>query len=801
MVRISSLNRLSAWIAIAVVATICAQAQTSFGPVNLGSTSAAMTVTVPVTTAGTLGTISVGTQGAVNQDFVVATGGTCTVNQLYAAAATCTVNLTFAPKFAGSRSGAAVLADTAGNVMGTGFVAGMGMGPQVYYPTNPEMTPNVSGGTYFSFYMAPNALAVDGNGNIFYGNAGYAPNTVFKLTPSAPGSSTYTASALDANVENPLSLAVDGAGNVYCGSGGSWMGVPPQLLKYTLLPDGSYSAAQPLAVGQFADNNSSTLGGVAVDGSGNVFISDQFANAVYELKLQADGTYAPLAQIASGLLNAWGTAVDGNGNIYVATSDVGIVKLVPQVGGTYTSTVISSTTYANGVAVDGIGNVYFANYGPPVELALQPNGTYLERTLGNVESSLGIYSVAVDASGNLFVGDGNTGNVVEIPYATQPTLMPYASTAVGKVSTDSPQTFTIGNNGNMPLVFADIAYPVNFPEALGILGECPIGKQLLPNASCTLTINFQPSVSGPIADSLYISDNAQNMQYATQTINLNGTGTGVTRANAWWNRYAQITYGASLTNVLNATASVPGTFVYTTSKGVVLTPATILPAGNYILYADFTESFGAPMFRRLQQTPGGKFHRALQLTVLQAPLLVTPTDMTITYMSQVPTYQYTVSGLINGDTQAASMTGIPTINANATAPVRAGYIRGQVFITAPVGAYPLKSAWGSMLSSNYTFQFGTGTLTIIPATTPLTITARNVTVAKGAKFPTSLSYTMTGMLGMDSASTAGTGAPSITTTATAQSAPGTYTITASAGTFAAPNYSGVNYANGTLTIK
>ena len=789
MVRISSLNRLSAWIAIAVVATICAQAQTSFGPVNLGSTSAAMTVTVPVTTAGTLGTISVGTQGAVNQDFVVATGGTCTVNQLYAAAATCTVNVTFAPKFAGSRSGAAVLADTAGNVMGTGFVAGMGMGPQVYYPTNPEMTPNVSGGTYFSFYMAPNALAVDGNGNIFYGNAGYAPNTVFKLTPSAPGSSTYTASALDANVENPLSLAVDGAGNVYCGSGGSWMGVPPQLLKYTLLPDGSYSAAQPLAVGQFADNNSSTLGGVAVDGSGNVFISDQFANAVYELKLQADGTYAPLAQIASGLLNAWGTAVDGNGNIYVATSDVGIVKLVPQVGGTYTSTVISSTTYANGVAVDGIGNVYFANYGPPVELALQPNGTYLERTLGNVESSLGIYSVAVDASGNLFVGDGNTGNVVEIPYATQPTLMPYASTAVGKVSTDSPQTFTIGNNGNMPLVFADIAYPVNFPEALGILGECPIGKQLLPNASCTLTINFQPSVSGPIADSLYISDNAQNMQYATQTINLNGTGTGLTRANAWWNPSAQITYGANLSHVLNATASVPGTFIYQTYAGMPITTATILPAGNTTLQVIFNPQGGGPAVKR-----------SLLLTVLPAPLTITPANTTVSYMSLVPTYAYTLSGFVNGDTAATAVTGTPTINANATAPVRAGYVRGQVFITAPIGTYPLVSAWGSLRAANYAPIFGTGTLTIVPATTPLTITAKNVKVAKG-NIPSSFAYTVSGMVGFDSQTSAITGAPLLTTGATAQSGPGTYPIVVSAGTSMAPNYSGINYVDGTLTIK
>jgi len=777
--------------------TLSAYSQTNFGLIKLGDSSPTATVTVSVTTAGTLGAIAVRTQGAANLDFVAGLGGadrggSCTVNRLYSAGTTCTANVTFTPKFAGPRAGAVVLTNTGGNVIGTAFMAGTGIGPQVYYPGNAEMTPVVSGGTYFAhnIFMDPNALAVDGKGDIFYGNSGFAPNSVFKLTPNAPGSTTYTASSLDSKLLNPLAVAVDGAGNVYVSSGGySWTGYPPQVFKYALLPDDSYTPAQPIAVGQFADNTQSVPSGLAIDGSGNLFISDQFAGVVYKAALLPDGTFAPLKQIASGLGKAWGAAVDGSGNVYVATGPPGVAKLTARPDGTYSVTAINSTAWVNGLAVDSIGNVYLAGYIQPRELVLQSNGSYREKTL-NPGGGLNSLSVAVDASGNVFIGDGNTGNVVEEPYGRQPLSLSFASTAVGSTSSDSPKTLTLGNNGNTPLVFADIAYPVDFPEHLGVPGDCPIGTPLAPSASCTLSINFQPSVSGLVTDSFVISDNALNGQYTEQTISLNGTGTGTTRADAWWNPFAQITYGANLSNVLNATSSVPGKFVYSTNKGVSINPATILPAGNWILEANFTAKTGR-----------ATFHRVLQLKVLQAPLLVMPTSMTLTYMSQIQRYTYTVSGLINGDTQATAVTGTPTINANGTVPVLAGYICGQVFIMAPVGTYPLKSAWGSMKSSNYALQFGTGTLTIVPTTKALTITARNVTVAKGAKFPTSFSYTKTGMLGMDSASTAGKGVPIVRTTATAKSARGTYPITVSAGTFAAPNYSGVNYVNGTLTIQ
>jgi hypothetical protein len=103
-------------------------AQTNFGPVDLGG-SATDTVTVPIASAGTLSSIAVVTQGAPDLDFTSAAGGTCSSGIAYAANDSCTLNVTFAPKVAGVRYGAVVLADQRG-VMGTDYLQGTGDGAQ-----------------------------------------------------------------------------------------------------------------------------------------------------------------------------------------------------------------------------------------------------------------------------------------------------------------------------------------------------------------------------------------------------------------------------------------------------------------------------------------------------------------------------------------------------------------------------------------------------------------------------------------------------------------------------------------------
>src|SRR4051812_32516487 len=58
--------------------------------------------------------------------------------------------------------------------------------------------------------------------------------------------------------------------------------------------------------------------GVAVDGSGNVFVADSNNSAVKEIV--AAGGYTTVNTLGSGFNTPFGVAVDGSGNVFVADS-------------------------------------------------------------------------------------------------------------------------------------------------------------------------------------------------------------------------------------------------------------------------------------------------------------------------------------------------------------------------------------------------------------------------------------------------------------------------------------------------
>jgi hypothetical protein len=95
--------------------------------------------------------------------------------------------------------------------------------------------------------------------------------------------------------------------------------------------------------------------GVAVDGSGDVFIADTGNNRVVEVK--PDGTQTT---IGTGINHPYGVAVDGAGDVFIAEPDINqVVEVKP--GGTQT-TIVSGLATPLGVAVDGAGDVFIADH-------------------------------------------------------------------------------------------------------------------------------------------------------------------------------------------------------------------------------------------------------------------------------------------------------------------------------------------------------------------------------------------------------------------------------------------------------
>ena len=107
------------------------------------------------------------------------------------------------------------------------------------------------------------------------------------------------------------------------------------------------------------------------------------------------------------------------------------------------------------------------------------------------------------------------------------------------------------------------------------------------------------------------------------------------------------------------------------------------------------------------------------------------------------------------------------------------------------GTYPITASGAA--SANYTISFVAGTLTVTPAA--LTITADDKSKVYGAALPT-LTASYSGFVNGDTVASLDTPV-SLSTTATAASAVGTYPITASGA--ASANYT-ISFVAGTLTV-
>ncbi len=190
-----------------------AQPAVNIGSVDLGGAGSAPTaIAFNFTTTETIGSTAVVTQGVQGLDFINAGGGTCDTNgsdHVYNAGDSCTVNVNFTPKYAGTHYGAVNLLDGSGNLLGSGYVYGTGMGPQLVFPNNTSVT------TFGGGLVSPREAAVDGSGNIYV-----TDNAAVKEIPAGCVSASCVMT-LGGGFVNPFGVAVDGSGNIYVGDIGN----------------------------------------------------------------------------------------------------------------------------------------------------------------------------------------------------------------------------------------------------------------------------------------------------------------------------------------------------------------------------------------------------------------------------------------------------------------------------------------------------------------------------------------------------------------------------------------------------
>ena len=110
---------------------------------------------------------------------------------------------------------------------------------------------------------------------------------------------------------------------------------------------------------------------MAVDGAGNIYVAtatNQLNGAIFVYQAGSYGNIAPVRTITgsdTGIDNPLGLAVDGSGNIYVANNANSTVTIysstangnVAPTGGFFSTQIKDSA----GVALDKLGNIYLVN--------------------------------------------------------------------------------------------------------------------------------------------------------------------------------------------------------------------------------------------------------------------------------------------------------------------------------------------------------------------------------------------------------------------------------------------------------
>jgi hypothetical protein len=305
-----------------------------------------------------------------------------------------------------------------------------------------------------NYGLSGGGLGLDPGGTLYFldNPGGSLSGDVSAITPSG-GFTVLTTpnfvygasdgSGPHATISNPSGVAVDTHGDVYfLDQGGAEVRkVSPTGLVTTLAGTPTYGSSD--GVGSAAQF--SLASGIAVDGAGNLYVSDTFNDTIR--KVTPEGTVTTLAGSAGivgsadGMGSAArfyhpsGIAIDASGNLFVADTGNNTVRKIAPGGmvSTYAGTASATPGYLDGPAAT-------AQFSGPTGVAVDPEGNiYVGDTVGALTYSGGtVGSTGVDTSHTVM-------QVVATVRKITPTGA--VSTLAGTPYTDTSTTIDYGTFG------------------------------------------------------------------------------------------------------------------------------------------------------------------------------------------------------------------------------------------------------------------------------------------------------------------------------------------------------------------
>lgn len=680
----------------------------TIGSANLGSvaagTSSSTTLTVQFNAAETLKSLSLTT---ANSAYSI-TGGTCAAGSSVAVGGSCTVQVTFTPSVPGLSASALTITNSSGAVLSETYLSGVSTAPGL--TIDPGTVSALGSG-----YTSPNGVAVDVASNLYAADSGANKVYEFAVGSSAP-------LALGSELSGPEGVAVDGAGNLFIADTGNG-----RIVEIPVVNGQLSTAAQTVIVSPTAElggNGKALLApaGIAVDGSGNLYIADTGNKRVLFVPYNGSTWVTAAAfTLGSNMTSPSAVALDSTGNVYVADSGSGnVYKLQLPLSAPLQTTVVSGYSKPSGVAVDPSGALFVVDQGDKSVWRI-PNlaGVLTSTSAVNVVSQLNSrglaavanpFGVALDEMGNAYVTDAADSAVYMITRTSS--TQSVGTWAPG--SSSSPVSFSLENDGNSTLTLgqpyetASGSVSMFSLDASGV-NACANGASVTPGSNCDVYAVFAPSsnASGSYSYSLALSSNAANA--SNQSITYTGTSeitaaTTTTIAQSSPSGPPAFDQAVSFTVTVASVQSANGTPVGpvslivdgTTKQTVLLSDgsatftlaAGVLSGGSHTIQANFLGGNSA----------NGQIAYSLSSSsplTLNVTTVTTVTDLSYATEYVSPNSQPAGTGLVITATVSSTVAGTPTGSVTFTITDSAGNV------TTGMGTLTATSA-GNQASYTYT---------------------------------------------------------------------------------------------------